>query len=217
MTRSPTAAGVETAGRACDPIVPAVLQEDQGHGAAGELWNAYRTLFAMNNAMLRLVCAAAGVRALAYDALSKAVTRLADDKEFREESMKVMEFIPEYETEPDMSQQNPPCWSPRPRCATTPTTTCATFRNAKCVLRLYELENVCRKHCSFPSPECSHAASCRASQRKSALPTCVLNVRSRVNRDRGGGRALPHVPAAASGPPSFEARRVMVQDAMTVV
>jgi tripartite-type tricarboxylate transporter receptor subunit TctC len=55
--------------------------------------------------MLRLVALPPGAPRGAYDALSKAVGKLADDKEFADESMKVMEFVPEYETAPDMNQQ----------------------------------------------------------------------------------------------------------------
>jgi hypothetical protein len=87
------------------PSFPQLYKKIKGTAPAGELWNAYRTLFAMNNAMLRLVALPPGAPRGAYEALSKAIGRLADDKEFAEESMKVMEFIPEYETAPDMSQQ----------------------------------------------------------------------------------------------------------------
>src|SRR3954470_15771021 len=87
------------------PSFPQLYKKIKGTAPAGELWNAYRTLFAMNNAMLRLVALPPGAPRGAYDALSRAISRLADDKEFAEESMKVMEFIPEYETAPDMSQQ----------------------------------------------------------------------------------------------------------------
>jgi tripartite-type tricarboxylate transporter receptor subunit TctC len=87
------------------PSFPQLYKKIKGTAPAGELWNAYRTLFAMNNAMLRLVALPPGAPRGAYDALSKAIGRLADDTEFAEESMKVMEFIPEYETAPDMSQQ----------------------------------------------------------------------------------------------------------------
>src|SRR6267142_272091 len=87
------------------PSFPQLYKKIKGSAPSGELWNAYRTLFAMNNAMLRLVALPPGAPRGAYDALSKAVNKLSDDKEFAEESMKVMEFVPEYETAPDMSQQ----------------------------------------------------------------------------------------------------------------
>jgi tripartite-type tricarboxylate transporter receptor subunit TctC len=87
------------------PSFPQLYKKIKGSAPSGELWNAYRTLFEMNNAMLRLVALPPGAPRAAYDALAKAITRLADDKEFAAESMKVMEFVPEYETAPDMSQQ----------------------------------------------------------------------------------------------------------------
>jgi putative tricarboxylic transport membrane protein len=87
------------------PSFPQLYKKIKGSAPSGELWNAYRTLFEMNNAMLRLVALPPAAPRAAYDALAKAITRLADDKEFAAESMKVMEFVPEYETAPDMSQQ----------------------------------------------------------------------------------------------------------------
>jgi putative tricarboxylic transport membrane protein len=87
------------------PSFPQLYKKIKGAAPSGELWTAYKTLFEMNNAMLRLVVLPPGAPRPAYDAISKAIIRLADDKEFAAESMKVMEFIPEYETAPDMSQQ----------------------------------------------------------------------------------------------------------------
>jgi tripartite-type tricarboxylate transporter receptor subunit TctC len=87
------------------PSFPQLYKTIKGTAPSGALWNAYRTLFEMNNAMLRLVALPPGAPRAAYDALAKAITRLADDKEFAAESMKVMEFVPEYETAPDMSRQ----------------------------------------------------------------------------------------------------------------
>jgi tripartite-type tricarboxylate transporter receptor subunit TctC len=88
--------------------IPTFLQlhkKIKGTAPSGQYWEAYRTLYEMNNALLRLVALPPGAPRAAYDALSKAIQKLADDKEFAAESMKVMEFIPEYETAPDMSQQ----------------------------------------------------------------------------------------------------------------
>jgi hypothetical protein len=87
------------------PSFPQLYKSIKGKLPSGQLWEAYRTLYEMNNALLRLVALPPGAPRAAYDAVSKAVAQLVDDKEFAAESMKVMEFIPEYETAPDMSQK----------------------------------------------------------------------------------------------------------------
>jgi tripartite-type tricarboxylate transporter receptor subunit TctC len=87
------------------PSFPQLYKSIKGTLPSGHYWQAYRTLYEMNNALLRLVALPPGAPRAAYDAVSKAVARLADDKEFAAESMKVMEFIPEYEAAPDMSQR----------------------------------------------------------------------------------------------------------------
>src|SRR3954470_9182760 len=53
------------------PSFPQLYKKIKGTAPAGELWNAYRTLFAMNNAMLRLVALPPGAPRGAYDALSR--------------------------------------------------------------------------------------------------------------------------------------------------
>jgi len=87
------------------PAFPQLYRSIKGAPPSGQLWEAYRSLFEMSSVLLRVVALPPGTPRPAYDALSKAITRLADDKEFAAESMKVMEFIPEYETAPDMSQK----------------------------------------------------------------------------------------------------------------
>jgi len=41
----------------------------------------------------------------AYDAISKAIERLNNDKEFAAEAVKTIEFAPDYVTSPDMSEK----------------------------------------------------------------------------------------------------------------
>ena len=72
---------------------------------SGEYWEAYRTLYEMNNALLRLVALPPGAPKEAIEALRRAVTRLAHDKEFAAELKKTVEYVPEYVTAPDLSEQ----------------------------------------------------------------------------------------------------------------
>jgi tripartite-type tricarboxylate transporter receptor subunit TctC len=59
----------------------------------------------MNNALLRLVALPPGAPREAAVALRRAVERLAHDKEFAAEAKKIVEYVPEYETAEDLSDQ----------------------------------------------------------------------------------------------------------------
>ena len=87
------------------PSFPQLYKKVKGTMPSGEYWEAYRTLYEMNNALLRLVALPPGAPREAIEALRRAVERLAHDKEFAAESMKVVEYVPEYETAPDLSEQ----------------------------------------------------------------------------------------------------------------
>jgi putative tricarboxylic transport membrane protein len=87
------------------PSFPQLYKKVKGALPSGEYWDAYRTLYEMNNALLRLVALPPGAPREAVDALRRAVTRLAHDQEFAAESKKTVEYVPEYETAPDLSEQ----------------------------------------------------------------------------------------------------------------
>jgi tripartite-type tricarboxylate transporter receptor subunit TctC len=87
------------------PSFPQLYKKVKGTLPSGEYWDAYRTLYEMNNALLRLVALPPGAPREAIDALRRAVTRLAHDPEFAAESKKTVEYVPEYETAPDLSEQ----------------------------------------------------------------------------------------------------------------
>jgi tripartite-type tricarboxylate transporter receptor subunit TctC len=87
------------------PSFPQLYRKIKGKMPSGEYWNAYRTLYEMNNSLLRLVALPPGAPQPAIEALKKAVDRLAHDKEFAAESLKILEYVPEYETAPDLSAQ----------------------------------------------------------------------------------------------------------------
>ncbi len=64
----------------------------------GRLWDVYRTNLAVDSAMLRLIVMPPGSPKAAVDALRTAVARLNDDKDYAEEAMKIIQFVPQYET-----------------------------------------------------------------------------------------------------------------------
>ena len=66
-----------------------------------------RTLFEVNSTLQRLIALPPGAPRAAYDALSRAIERLNHDQEFAAEAMKVIQFVPEYPTAPDMSEPRP--------------------------------------------------------------------------------------------------------------
>lgn len=87
------------------PSFPQLYKSIKGKMPSGEYWDAYRTLYEMNNALLRLVALPPGAPQEAVAALRRAVERLAHDKEFAAEAKKIVEYVPEYETAADLSEQ----------------------------------------------------------------------------------------------------------------
>jgi len=70
---------------------------------SGRLWDAYRTNLAVDSAILRTVVMPPGVPQAAADALRTALARLNDDKDYAEEAMKSIQFVPHYETGADIN------------------------------------------------------------------------------------------------------------------
>jgi hypothetical protein len=70
---------------------------------SGDLWDAYRANLAISQAMLRTVVMPPNVPKAAADALRTALARLNDDKDYAEESMKTMQFVPFYQTGADIN------------------------------------------------------------------------------------------------------------------
>jgi tripartite-type tricarboxylate transporter receptor subunit TctC len=70
---------------------------------SGKLWDAYRTNLAVDSAMLRTVVMPPGAPQAAVDTLRTALARLNNDKEYAEEAMKSMQFVPHYETGADIN------------------------------------------------------------------------------------------------------------------
>jgi tripartite-type tricarboxylate transporter receptor subunit TctC len=85
------------------PTFPQLHQQIRGTMPSGPLWDAYKTLFSINSILQRVIVLPPGAPRAAYDALSRAVERLNHDKDFAEEAIKVIQFVPDYPTAPDMS------------------------------------------------------------------------------------------------------------------
>jgi tripartite-type tricarboxylate transporter receptor subunit TctC len=87
------------------PTFPQLHMQIKGTKPAGQLWDAYKTIFEINSTLQRLLALPPGTPRAAYEALSRAIERLNNDKEFAAEAMKVIQFVPEYPTAPDMSNK----------------------------------------------------------------------------------------------------------------
>jgi tripartite-type tricarboxylate transporter receptor subunit TctC len=72
---------------------------------SGELWDVYRTNLAVDSAMLRLIAMPPGSPPAAVDALRAALARLNNDKDYAEEAMKIIQFVPQYETGADINSR----------------------------------------------------------------------------------------------------------------
>jgi tripartite-type tricarboxylate transporter receptor subunit TctC len=87
------------------PSFPQLYKRIKGGLPSGQLWDAYKTLFEVNSTLQRMIALPPGAPRAAYDTLSKAIERLNHDKDFAAEALKTIEFVPDYPTGPDMSQQ----------------------------------------------------------------------------------------------------------------
>ena len=87
------------------PTLPQLHRQIKGAKPSGPLWDAYKTLFEVNSTLQRLIALPPGAPRAAYDALSHAIDKLNNDKEFAAEAMKVIQFVPEYPVAPDMSNK----------------------------------------------------------------------------------------------------------------
>ena len=87
------------------PTFPQLHRQIKGTKPAGMLWEAYKTLFEVNSTLQRVIALPPGAPRAAYDALSAAIGRLNNDKEFADEAMKVIQFVPEYPVGPGMNDK----------------------------------------------------------------------------------------------------------------
>jgi hypothetical protein len=84
------------------PSFPDFYRRIKGTPPSGLKWDVYRTNLAVDSAMLRLIAMPPGVPQPAVDALRTAVARLNDDKDYAEEALRTIQFVPYYETGPDI-------------------------------------------------------------------------------------------------------------------
>jgi tripartite-type tricarboxylate transporter receptor subunit TctC len=72
---------------------------------SGRLWDAYSTNLKVDSAMLRTVVLPPGVPQAAVDALRVALARLNADKDYADDAMKSIQFVPHYETGADINER----------------------------------------------------------------------------------------------------------------
>jgi putative tricarboxylic transport membrane protein len=77
----------------------------KGGDPSGILWDVYRANMSIDSAMLRLIVMPPGSPKAAVDALRAAVARINDDKEYAQEAMKTIQFVPHYETGADINER----------------------------------------------------------------------------------------------------------------
>jgi tripartite-type tricarboxylate transporter receptor subunit TctC len=89
------------------PILPfqEFYRKVKGAPPSGQLWEAYLSVLTLTSAMGRVVVLPPGAPAEATAALRDALGRLNHDKEFAEEAVKAIGFVPDYETGPDVNRQ----------------------------------------------------------------------------------------------------------------
>ncbi len=87
------------------PTFPQLHRKIKGTKPSGIMWDAYKTLFEVNSTLQRVIVLPPGAPRAAYDALSQAIGRLNNDKDFAEEAMKVIQFVPEYPVGPGMNDK----------------------------------------------------------------------------------------------------------------
>ena len=84
---------------------PEFYRKLKGALPSGRLWDVYRTNLAVDSAMLRTVVLPPGVPQASIGALRKAMERLNSDKEFAEEALKAIQFVPQFVTGGDLNAQ----------------------------------------------------------------------------------------------------------------
>jgi hypothetical protein len=85
------------------PGFPEFYRAVKGGVPSGMLWDVYRTNLAVDSAMLRTLAMPPGTPKAAVDALRTALARLNDDKDYAAEALKSIQFVPHYETGPDIN------------------------------------------------------------------------------------------------------------------
>ena len=82
---------------------PDFYRRVKGGLPSGPLWDAYRTNLATDQSMLRTIVMPPGSPPAAVDALRTAIARLNTDKDFAEDALRTIQFVPVYETGADLN------------------------------------------------------------------------------------------------------------------
>jgi hypothetical protein len=82
---------------------PEFYRKVRGGQPSGPLWDAYRTNLATDQSMLRTIVMPPGSPPAAVDALRTAIARLNTDKDFAEDALRTIQFVPVYETGADLN------------------------------------------------------------------------------------------------------------------
>jgi tripartite-type tricarboxylate transporter receptor subunit TctC len=85
------------------PSFPTLHQTVRGMPPSGPKWDAFRTIHNVNSTLQRLVALPPGAPPAAAEALRAAVERLNQDQEFAADSIKTIQFAPDYATGPDIA------------------------------------------------------------------------------------------------------------------
>ncbi len=80
-----------------------LYRQIKGTLPSGRLWDAYSTNLKVDSAMLRTVTMPPGVPQAAVDALRAGLARLNNDKDYADDAMKSIQFVPHYETGADIN------------------------------------------------------------------------------------------------------------------
>src|SRR5262249_51670451 len=85
------------------PTFPDFYREAKGALPSGLLWDSYRANLSTDQSMLRTIVMPPASPPAAVAALRAAIARLNDDKEYGEEAMRTIQFVPHYETGADLN------------------------------------------------------------------------------------------------------------------
>lgn len=80
-------------------------KEVKGKEPSGQLWDAYVALLAANTALQRVLALPPGTPKAAVDAMRAATAKLNRDGEYAKAAQKMLGFVPEYVTGPDMNER----------------------------------------------------------------------------------------------------------------
>jgi tripartite-type tricarboxylate transporter receptor subunit TctC len=87
------------------PMFQDFYKKVKGAEPSGQLWETYKTNLSVDSAILRMIVMPPDVPKASTDAMRAAVAKLNEDKEYADEAMKMMQFVPFYETGPDVGDR----------------------------------------------------------------------------------------------------------------